>query len=84
MGGAACQIIIRSLVRFSAVPTTPHEQKDFEAQVRKCYANPTISEAVALEVDGRWRKICDTLKKPSPLSLADLTVLWEGLDEYVY
>jgi hypothetical protein len=84
MGGASCQIIIRSLVRFSAVPTSPGQQHEFEAQIRKCYANPTIAEAVALEPDGRWKKICETLAKTSPLSMGDLTILWEGLDEYIY
>lgn len=84
MGGVSCAIIIRSLVRFKAVPTNPAEQKEFEAQIRKCYANPTIADAVALEPDGRWKKICETLAKTSPLSTSDLTVLWEGLDEYIY
>ena len=84
MGGISCQIIVRSLVRFSAVPTNPSQQHDFEAQVRKCYANPTIADAVANEPDGRWKNICATLKKPSPLSKADLDILWEGLEAYTY
>ena len=82
MGGAVCRIIIQSVVRAKAVPTNPAQHPEFEAQLRKCYANPVIAESVGTEIDGRWKGICTALAKPSPLSVVDLTTLWSGLEEY--
>lgn len=82
MGGIPCRLIINAIVRAKAVPTHPADHPEFEAQLRKCYANPEIARAVTDEADGRWMSICTTLAKSSPLSVADLTVLWNGLAEY--
>lgn len=83
MGGVVCQIIVRSIVRTQSVPTNPAQHPEFEAQLRKCYANPEIARSVADEPDGRWKNVCAALSKPSPLSVTDLGTLWSALEEYM-
>lgn len=83
MGGIPCRIIINAIVRAKAVPANPAQHPEFEAQLRKCYASPEIARAITDEADGRWMNICTTLAKSSPLPVSDLTILWNGLSEYM-
>lgn len=82
MGGIACIIVHNALVKFATVPSTPVQQAELELQLRACLANPIVAEAIAVDPDEGWKKICDTLAKPSPLNLVDLTFLFETAAEY--
>lgn len=62
MGGLICAIPRQALLKFEAVPTTRHGQKEFDAQVRELYANPVIANAVATETT-RGQEACDILGK---------------------
>ena len=81
MGGTACVIIINSLVRYEEVPKSHRQRVELEEQLRQCYSNPTIADAVAQEPNAKT--LWETLEKEH-LEATDLAVLLTGLHEYKY
>jgi len=81
MGGAPCLIIIQALVRYKTVPKSDKDRKEMEAQLRSCYANPTIADAAG-EDEIKAMQICETLEK-THLSPEDLQFLRNALPAYV-
>jgi len=79
MSGAACAVVIHSLVRSKTVPPHGRQQRELERQLRECYANPIIAEAVAATGIDTAMAVWETLEKEH-LSEADLTFLLTGLD----
>lgn len=79
MSGSACAVIIHSLVRRKTVPQGAGAQMTLEEQLRSCYANPIIAEAVAATGLDTARAVWETLEKHN-LSETDLAFLLTGLD----
>lgn len=79
MSGSACSVVIHSLVRFKTVPPHVAQQKDLEDQLRECYANPIIAEAIAATGIDTARAVWETLEKHH-LAETDLAFLLTGLD----
>lgn len=79
MSGAACAVIIHSLVRRKTVPNGVPAQNQLEDQLRQCYANPIIAEAVADHGIDAARAVWETLEKHN-LNETDLAFLLTGLD----
>lgn len=82
MGGSACQIIIHANVRFDAVPAGHAQKQELEAQLRECYANPTIAQAVVDEKGDEGAEDLWNILKKAHLSADDLDELLHGLPQY--
>lgn len=79
MSGPACAVVIHALVRRKTVPNSVVQQNHLEDQLRECYANPVIAEAVAALGIDTARAVWETLAKHN-LADSDLNFLLTGLD----
>jgi hypothetical protein len=80
MGGGGCILIIHAIVRYKTVPTGHDQRRELEAQLRKCYSNPTI--AAAVEVDEEKTEHLWTILAKEHLTVEDLDELLHGLPQY--
>ena len=84
MGGLACWQRRSAIVLYENVPTTAHELKEFDAQLRQLYAAPGIPEAIVdnTTTAPKVMTVCDLLSKTSWTQQDRITLL--GIVESLY
>ena len=75
MGGLACLVPWRAIVEYDGIPSSHKEQKELEEQMREALAVPSVYDSTVER--GVAQEVCNLLAKPRPLSLTDLTRLYE-------
>lgn len=69
----------QAVLQFQTIPTDPHEQAQFDAQIRELYNAPTIAESLVTDTPTKVLGLCAILAKPS-FSMEDRTALLDGIE----
>jgi len=77
MGGILCWVRRSAILQFDTVPTTPHELKEFDAQLRQLYAAPDVPESLVSDpvTAGKMTTVCDLLAKTTWTQQERVTLL---------
>lgn len=62
MGGVVCQILVKSRLQFTAVPTHPNQIPVFDAQMRDIHFNPEYAQSIVNDTDDA-KAVCAILEK---------------------
>lgn len=81
MGGLVCAIPKHAILRFDGIPEGHNKLKEFDSQLRRCFEQPQIVEAVANT--GRGEEAYHILEKQEWGS-KDRSDLYEILNQAVY
>lgn len=69
----------QAVLQFQTVPTEPHEQEKFDAQIRELYNAPTIAESLVTDTPNSVLALCAILAKTS-FTMEDRTALLNGIE----